>query len=71
MSLDKLMEAYPGLRNVVGSGSNAAAAIALHNIENVKQVHSLLEAAKVGWERPYCSMILPISAVKDCWKRRI
>lgn len=51
VSLDKLMEAYPGLRNVVGSGSNAAAAIALHNIENVKQVHSLLEAAKVGWEK--------------------
>lgn len=50
VSMDLLTKAYPGLDKIINNGSEVDAAIALHNIQNVKQVNSLVEAARTGWQ---------------------
>lgn len=47
-SMEEVFERFPGLKEIA-EGSTTDAAIALHNIENVKKVKSIVEAAKVGW----------------------
>lgn len=47
-SMEEVFERFPGLKEIA-EGSTTDAAIALHNIENVKKVKSVVEAAKVGW----------------------
>lgn len=44
----EVYRAYPVLKELAGMDESAAA-IALHNIENVKQTHGIIEAAKTGW----------------------
>lgn len=50
VSMDKIIETYPGLKTVLENGNDTEAALALHNLENVKQVHGLVEAATAGWK---------------------
>ncbi|MEG1159664.1 MAG: hypothetical protein RSD70_04680, partial [Acidaminococcaceae bacterium] len=46
--LNKLYESFPALKGLDNSNDIA---IALHNIENVKETHSIFEAGNVGLER--------------------
>ena len=49
MDPDAVYEAYPGLGKLAQMNENDAA-IALHDMENVKMVHGFFEAAKVGFD---------------------
>ena len=49
MDPDAVYEAYPGLSKLAQMNENDAA-IALHDMENVKMVHGFFEAAKVGFD---------------------
>lgn len=51
VTMDQLMEAYPGLDKIVKSDSVTEAAIALENIENVRQMKGILDAGVTGYKR--------------------
>lgn len=48
VSIDQLMEAYPGLDKIIKSDSVAEAGIALENIENIRQMKGYLDAGIFG-----------------------
>ena len=47
--IDKLFREYPELDKLARMDDNAAA-IALHNMENVKETRGVIESMKLGWE---------------------
>ena len=47
--IDKLFQEYPELDKLARMDDNAAA-IALHNMENIKETRGVIEAMKLGWE---------------------
>ena len=49
MDKDAVFEAYPELGKIAAK-SESDAAIALHNLQNVKETKGIVEAAKAGWE---------------------
>lgn len=49
MDKDAVFEAYPELSKIAAK-SESDAAIALHNLQNVKETKGIVEAAKAGWE---------------------
>lgn len=49
MDPKKVFEAYPEL-SALAQKSDTDAAIALHNLKNVRQTQGIVEAAKTGWE---------------------
>ena len=49
MDPQKVFEAYPELSSLAQK-SDTDAAIALHNLKNVRQTQGIIEAAKTGWE---------------------
>ena len=49
MDKDEVFEAYPELGKIAAK-SESDAAIALHNLQNVKETKGIVEAAKAGWE---------------------
>lgn len=49
MDPQKVFEAYPEL-STLAQKSDTDAAIALHNLKNVRQTQGIIEAAKTGWE---------------------
>lgn len=51
VTMDQLMEAYPGLDKIVKADSVTEAAIALENIENVRQMKSIMDAGVIGYKR--------------------
>ena len=50
INIDQLYEEFPELKNLA-SRDEASAAIAIHNLDDVKKSHSILEAAKIGYNR--------------------
>lgn len=47
--MEKVYQAYPGLDKLAQQDDNDAA-IALHNMKNVKETHGIVESAVVGWQ---------------------
>ncbi|MBR4908802.1 MAG: hypothetical protein IKZ43_07315 [Acidaminococcaceae bacterium] len=51
VSIKELAKAYPGLENIINNGSLVDAAIALENIENIRQMHGIFDAGITGWKK--------------------
>lgn len=51
VTMDQLMEAYPGLDKIIKGDSVTEAAIALENLENVRQMKGILDAGVIGYKR--------------------
>ncbi len=51
VTIDQLMEAYPGLDKIINADSVTEAAIALENIENVRHMKGILDAGIIGYQR--------------------